>query len=134
MNSSAPAENNAGSRLRYSSLCLRDAAGASQPCADVALRAGYRDLSQSLTSHQRSTGDKEERNLLLDEGTCITDGFRCRVFSARSADGCHFLLCDGLGTTFSEGSLDPAMVQRYDEELCSRNNVDESLLFTPTFD
>lgn len=27
MNSSAPAENDAGFRLRYSSLCLRDAAG-----------------------------------------------------------------------------------------------------------
>lgn len=39
------------------------------------LRQGYRDLSQSLTSHRRSTGDEEERNLLPDEGTCITNSF-----------------------------------------------------------
>lgn len=50
------------------------------------LRQGYRDLSQSLTSHRRSTGDEEERNLLPDEGTCITNSFpiyRC-VLHARS--------------------------------------------------
>lgn len=52
------------------------------------LREGYRDLSQSLTSHRRSTGDKEERNLLPDEGTCITDGCDIyqRVSYARLAD------------------------------------------------
>lgn len=48
------------------------------------LRQGYRDLSQSLTSHRRSTGDEEKRNLLPDEGTCVTNSFpiyRCVLYT-----------------------------------------------------